>query len=101
MSTTLQAGSVGQDVSGVNAPSVSCFAFVRSTSPQPIQGRLGIWNLGTNASSATNFTASDENSWELVVNTLDLGGAQSTTIRVELYVITVNATLLLDCVNAY
>ncbi|MFF2029897.1 hypothetical protein [Arthrobacter sp. NPDC058192] len=100
ISTTLKSGSVGQDVT-VNAPSVSCFAFVRPTSPQPMSGTLAIWNLDTNTNSSTVFTADDENSWQLVVNTFSLGAAQPHNVRVEIYMGTINATLLLDCVNLF
>ena len=100
ISTTIKAGSVGQDVT-VSAPSVSCFAFVRPTSPQPVSGTLAIWNLDTDTNSSTVFTADDENSWQMVVNTLELGGTQPLYLRVEIYVLTINATLLLDCVNLF
>src|SRR3954454_22648903 len=55
MVSTVQDGSIGQDVNGLTVPSVSCFAYVTSVTGS--DGALAIWNLSTGMSSATRFTA--------------------------------------------
>jgi hypothetical protein len=101
--TPVANGSVGQDAY-VNALSVSCFAFVRTINPQPVQGALQIWQLDLESKppSVTKFTANDQ-AWQLVANTMDLGyqGGQAWYMRFELYVATVNLPLIVDCVNAF
>jgi hypothetical protein len=99
ITTTNPGGSVAQDVT-ISAANVSAFAFVRSSTGQPISGLLAIWNLDAGVPSSTAFTVSNAADWELVTNSFAVGPG-SKTIRVELYVLTVNAPLLIDQVNAF
>jgi hypothetical protein len=88
-------GSIAQDVQ-VDVPSVSCFASVSSVTGST--GSLNIWNLtlGTVVPgvsvSAMPFTATPD--WQLVVNTLDIGGPA--LVRVEFYVTTAGGELSID-----
>jgi hypothetical protein len=90
-------GSIGQDVT-VNAPSVSCFAHVTSITGNS-NGFLNIWNLTTGAVSSTPFTVQNVGTWQLVMNTLDLGG--NANVRVEIYSNTPGGQVLLDYVNLF
>jgi hypothetical protein len=89
-------GSIGQDVTGVNAPSLSAFAYV-SGGPS---GSLAIWNLTTNVAVATPFT-SPAGSWLLVTNTLDLSNTPNANVRFEIYVNTIGQQLMVDNVNLF
>jgi hypothetical protein len=84
----------------ISAGHVSAFAFVRSATGQPINGSLAIWDLTAGVPSSTPFTVSNAADWELVTNSFAVGPG-SKIIRVELYVLTVNAPLLIDQVNAF
>jgi hypothetical protein len=96
-------GSIAQDVSvggvggvgGVNVPSVSCFAHVSSLTGAT--GSLAIWNLNQNIVSSVPFTATAD--WQLVVNTLDIGG--QATVRVEFYLTQAGGELSIDDVNLF
>jgi hypothetical protein len=90
-------GSIGQDVIGVNAPSVSCFAHVTSVTGS--DGSLAIWNLSTGVASSTPFTVQNSSAFQLVMNTLDLGGTAD--VRVEIYLNTPGGQLSIDYVNLF
>lgn len=91
-------GSIGQDVSGVNAPSVTALAYVTSVSAG-VDGALTISNLNTATVQAAAFRIQNPGSWLLIVNTVDLGGAAN--VRVELFVNTAGAQLSIDSVNLF
>ena len=88
-------GSIGQDVVDINVPSVSCFAHVSSLTGAT--GSLAIWNLNQNIVSSVPFTATAD--WQLVVNTLDIGG--QATVRVEFYLTQAGGELSIDDVNLF
>jgi hypothetical protein len=93
-------GSIGQDVVDINVPSVSCFAYVSSVTAS--SGSLAIWNLSLprgvpGSVSSTPFTATPD--WQLVRNTLDIGGQAS--VRVEIYLATAGGQLSIDYVNLF
>jgi hypothetical protein len=90
-------GSVGQDAA-VNAASVSCFAYVTSVTGNT-NGFLNIWNLNTGAVASTPFTVQNPFTWELVINTLDIGG--NATVRAEIYSNTPGGQLAIDYVNLF
>jgi hypothetical protein len=90
-------GSIGQDVSGVNAASVSCFAHVTSVTGS--DGTLAIWNLSTGVASSTPFTVQNSSEFQLVMNTLDIGGTAD--LRVEIYLNTPGGQLSIDYVNLF
>jgi hypothetical protein len=90
-------GSIGQDAV-VNAPSVSCFAHVTSVTGNT-NGFLNIWNLDTNTAASTPFTVQNPGTWQLVMNTLDLGG--NANVRVEIYSNTPGGELSIDYVNLF
>jgi hypothetical protein len=92
-------GSIGQDVT-VNAPSVSCFAYVTSVTGNT-NGFLNIWNLDTdpNTAASTAFTVQNPGTWQPVMNTLDLGG--NVNLRVEIYSTSPGAQLSIDYVNLF
>lgn len=90
-------GSIGQDTH-VNAPSVSCFAHVTSVTGNT-NGFLNIWNLTTGAVASTPFTVQNPGTWQLVMNTLDLG--EEADLRVEIYHNTPGAELSIDYVNLF
>ena len=90
-------GSIGQDTN-VNAPSVSCFAHVTSVTGNTV-GFLNIWNLTTGAVASTPFTVQNPGTWQLVMNTLDLGG--NANLRVEIYSNTPGGELSIDYVNLF
>jgi|SRR3954447_10612597 hypothetical protein len=99
VSTTISGGSIAQDVS-TGAANVAAFVFVRSSTGQSINGALAIWNLSAGVPSSTNFTVSSASEWQLVTNSI-LFGPGMKSIRVELYVLTINAPLLIDQFNAF
>jgi hypothetical protein len=97
-------GSLAQDVaqSDINAPSLSCFAWVTSVTGNA-NGFLTIWNLGPPSRGvAAPFTVQNPGTWQLVMNTLDLGGAPGKDgVRVEIYSTTPGGQLSIDCVNLF
>ncbi|GAA2212273.1 hypothetical protein GCM10009850_077350 [Nonomuraea monospora] len=100
MSTSQAEGSVAQDFTATGPPaSVSCFAWVRSGSQQPVKASLTIWDLGVNRAVSARFTATPE--WRLVTCAMDTSGTSPKQIRVEFYLHTVNRELWIDSVNAF
>jgi hypothetical protein len=90
-------GSIGQDTT-VNASSVSCFAHVTSVTGNT-NGFLNIWNLTTGPVASTPFTVQNPGTWQLVMNTLDLG--EEAELRVEIYSNTPGGELSIDYVNLF
>jgi hypothetical protein len=95
MVSLVSGGSIGQDVT-VTAPSVSSFAYVASVTGS--NGNFVIWNLDTGVHSDTPFTTQGT-TWQLVMNTLDLGGTAN--VRVEIYLHTAGGQLSIDYVNLF
>jgi hypothetical protein len=98
--TSMPDGSVAQDVS-VLTPSVTCFAWVRARTGF-VDGALTLWRLATGHESTARFRVGAE--WLLLTNTMGLrygGSLVQQLIRVEFYLSTVNADLLIDSANLF
>ncbi|MEU4215460.1 hypothetical protein [Actinoplanes sp. NPDC026623] len=98
--SSVPGGSMGQDVV-VQAPSVSCFAWLRAKNAMA-EGTLALWRLNTGHVSTAEFRVST--TWTLITNTLDLrfaGRLDPQSIRVEFYLNSVDDSLYIDSANLF
>jgi hypothetical protein len=97
--TNTPGGSIAQDITAQNLRSLSCFGWFRSGGPNPVSGSLTIWNLSINANVSSRFSVGPD--WTLVTNTAALNPPGPEDIRIEIYLFTPNASLLVDSINAF
>ena len=97
--TLIAGGSIGQDTPPITAASVSCFAYVDTNTGA--DGALNIWNVTTGDVSSTPFTIQNPGTWQLVQNTLDIGGTPDVELRVEIYCNQQGGSLSIDYVNLF
>jgi hypothetical protein len=76
--------------------------FVTSVNAN-VDGTLAPWNLSTSgpAEATTNFRVATPYTWQLVVCSLDLLGIANALVRVEFYLSTAGAQLLIDNANLF
>jgi hypothetical protein len=99
--SSVPGGSIAQDFVVQGVRSISAFAWVRAESV-PASGALALWQLGPpDRPNMANFAANNSD-WTLVTNVLDLTDVDAVkTVRVEFYLNTSDAWLLVDSVNAF
>ena len=97
MRTSSAAGSIAQDFTS-KAPSVSALAYVKAAGAS-VSGTMALWDLNAGVSSSTRFTVGQQ--WTLLANMLGTGSGIDRKIRVEFYLDTPNADLLIDSVTAF
>jgi hypothetical protein len=99
--TSQPGGSMGQDTGNLTIPSVTVLAYVSAEGPNPVSGRLAIWELdpGADQNNWTDFNA-QPGQWTLVTCVKQIMTPPS-RIRVEFYLNTTNAYLYIDSVNAF
>ena len=98
---TVAGGSVLQDVAVASASGqpFAVSSWFRAGSATPVSGQLCAWQLGSSwDASCTNFTAT--NSGWVRASTIAQTGASKSLIRVQVYLGTLNAPVLMDTVSA-
>jgi hypothetical protein len=94
--------SVSQDIHHVTMPSVTALAYVRAES-SPVSGWLTIWDApgATNQKNVSARILNVGQTWTQIVATLGRENPASGTVRIELYLDTIDAFMWIDSVTAF
>lgn len=95
--TAVAGGSIAQDFRS-KGPGVTALAYVRAAGSS-VTGQMTLWDLDSNASCSTRFSVGQQ--WTLLADMLGTHPANERSIRIEFYIDTPNADLLIDSATAF